>query len=404
MPLTLKRRDLLHVSAAAGLTAVSALRVSGANERIRAGVIGLGRRAVKLQGFLADRRDLDIVAICDIWDQRIAAFQVKVPQARTYRDHRKLLDSGDVDVVFIATPDHWHAPMAIDAAKAGKDIYVEKPLTLRSEEGPQVVRACRVNQRICQVGTQQRSGIHYLEARERYLKTGKLGRIPIVRTWWFDSGNSSLKGDHAAPPGMERKPADLDWTRYLGQVKWRDWDPKQYFNFRAYLDFGGGKITDDGVHLIDTAHHFMERDNPVSANALGGIYSLPDGRTAPDTVTAALEYPDKFVVTFDNANVPSPIEPAVEFLGSDGRLLISRSEYVYHSAEKGAPPVIVKAEHDQAVDHIENFLSCCRSRKAPNCDVYHGHRSAQAAHLLTMSYVQQRRIRFNPDVEEVLPA
>src|SRR5215469_6955391 len=112
MPLTLKRRDVLHVSAAAGLTTVSALGVSGANERIRAGVIGLGRRAVKLQGFLADRRDLDIVAICDIWDQRIAAFQVKFPQARTYRDHRKLLDSGDVDVVFIATPDHWHAPMA----------------------------------------------------------------------------------------------------------------------------------------------------------------------------------------------------------------------------------------------------------------------------------------------------
>jgi predicted dehydrogenase len=225
----------------------------------------------------------------------------------------------------------------------------------------------------------------------------------LVRTGWIDPGNSSEKGAHAPPQGMERKPEDLDWDRFLGRVKWREWDPKQYFNFRAYLDFGGGKITDDFVHLIDTVHQFMGQDNPIAASAMGGIYSLLDGRTAPDTVSGALEYPGKYLVTFDNANVPSPAEPGVEFMGSDGRLRITREDYSYFTAEKNPPPaVVVKAERDQALDHIDNFLSCCRSRKEPNGDVYIGHRSAQAAHLLAMACVQQRRIRFDPNTEQVL--
>jgi predicted dehydrogenase len=375
----------------------------GANDRIRAGMIGLGKRALKLQTFLAARNDIDIVAICDVWDRRTQEFQPKAPAARAYRDHRKLLESSDIDAVFIATPDHWHAPMAIDAANAGKDIYVEKPLTLKMAEGPAVVRAVRLNERICQVGAQQRSGSHYVEACERYLKSGKLGKIPMVRTWWHDNGNSSIVGGHAVPPGMANKPDDLDWNRFLGSVAWRDWDPKQYFNFRAYLDFGGGKITDDFVHLIDTVHHFMGQDNPIAASALGGVYSLLDGRTAPDTISGALQYPGQYVVTFENANVPSPGEPGVEFMGTEGRLLITREDYSYFLPEKSAPAsVVVKAPRDQAIDHIDNFLACCRSRKQPNGDVHIGHRSAQAAHLLTLSYVQQRRIRFDPDTEQVL--
>jgi predicted dehydrogenase len=393
----------LKISAAMSASAASSSRVLGANDRIRASMIGLGRRAANLRRFLGTRSDIDIVAICDIWDRRIQQFKTVAPQARTYRDHRKLLESSDIDVVFIASPDHWHSPMAIDAANAGKDIYVEKPLTLKMEEGPAVVRAVRLNKRICQVGAQQRSGGHYLEASERYLKTGKLGKISMVRTWWIDPGNSSEKGAHAPPPGMERKPEDLDWDRFLGRIKWREWDPKQYFNFRAYLDFGGGKITDDFVHLIDTVHQFMGQDNPIAASAMGGIFSLLDGRTAPDTVSGALEYPGKYLVTFDNANVPSPAEPGVEFMGSDGRLRITREDYSYFTAEKNPPPaIVVKAERDQALDHIDNFLSCCRSRKLPNGDVHIGHRSAQAAHLLVMACVQQRRIRFDPNTEQVL--
>jgi predicted dehydrogenase len=403
MTQALNRRDLLRLSAAASLTAASANRAMGANERIRAGIIGLGRRAVKLQSFLAARRDVEIVAICDIWDRRTREFQAKVPAARAYREHRKLLESPDIDVVFIATPDHWHSPMAIDAANAGKDIYVEKPLTRRMTEGPAVVRAIRLNKRVCQVGTQQRSGGHYLEACERYVNSGKLGKITIVRTFWYDNGNSSVKGAHAPLPGTENKPEDLDWDRFLGNVAWRDWDPKQYFNFRAYLDFGGGKLTDDFVHLVDTVHHFMGQDNPIAASAIGGIYTLLDGRTAPDTISGVLQYPGQYLVTFEHSNVPSPTEPAVQFFGTEGRLYISRDDYSFYPPEKNAPAsVVVKAAHEQEIDHLENFLACCRSRKQPNCDVHAGHRSAQAAHLLNLSYVQQRRIRFDPDTEQVL--
>src|SRR5262249_36920366 len=152
-------------------------------------------------------------------------------------------------------PDHWHAPIAIDALNAGKDVYVEKPLTLRIEEGPKVIRAARMNERICQVGAQQRSGTHFIQARDEYLRKNRLGKVNLVRTWYFDGGaymgrsrnparsdpaSPIPTGGHRVPPGMEKQPADLDWKRFLGTVKWRSWDPAQYFNFRNYMDFSGG--------------------------------------------------------------------------------------------------------------------------------------------------------------------
>jgi predicted dehydrogenase len=280
-------------------------------------------------------------------------------------------------------------------------VYVEKPLTLTIEEGPRIVKAARVNERICQVGMQQRSGQHYLQAKREYFDTGKLGKITLARTWWH--GNSYHL--RRAPVSLQSRPSNLDWAHFLGPVKWRDYDPQQYFNWRAYLDFGGGQVTDLFTHWIDVVHMFMEgSDIPSSAVAAGGVYHYKDGRTAPDTINVLLEYPAGFTATFEATLAPGIAGAAIEMCGTDGRLYIDRGRYEYRPAGRNAQPVVVKAApQDMTLDHVKNFLQCVRSRKLPTGDVQIGHRSAQASHLGNIAYVQKRRLEFDPIREEILP-
>jgi predicted dehydrogenase len=195
----------------------------------------------------------------------------------------------------------------------------------------------------------------------------------------------------------------MDWARFLGPVKWRDYDPQQYFNFRAYLDFGGGQVTDLFTHWIDVVHMFMDQDDPISAVAAGGVYHYKDGRTAPDTIHVLLEYPKEWTATFEATLAPGIRGAAVEMCGTEGRLYITRQEFQFWPNERNAQPIVVKNQVEQTVEHVANFLDCCRSRKLPNGDVYIGHRSAQASHLGNIAYLQKRRLRFDPAREEILP-
>ena len=395
----ISRRDVFRVSAgtAMAMTAASYSRIKGANDKINLGLIGAGGRGRGVMGTFLKTGQVDVTAVCDVYAERIDRAIQAAPGAKAFSDHRKLLESKPVDAVLIATPDHWHALTAIDALNAGKDVYVEKPLTLKIEEGPLIVKAARVNDRVCQTGMQQRSGGHYIQARDEFIKKGKLGKITLARTWWHGNGAHLMK----AP--VKDKPTNLDWSRYLGPVKWREWDPPQYFNFRAYLDFGGGQVTDLFTHWIDVVHMFMEQDNPVSASAAGGVYHYKDGRTAPDTINVLLEYPQQWTATFEATLAPGITGAGVEMCGTEGKLLITRGRFEFTPAGRDAKPTVVKAERDQTIDHVENFLDCCRTRKRPNGDVYIGHRSAMASHLGNIAYVQKRQIHFDPDREAILP-
>jgi predicted dehydrogenase len=393
----LSRRRAIRLGAA--MTAASYSRVMGANERVQLGLIGCGGRGTGVMGTFMNTNQVDVTAVCDIYGDRIDRAQQKATKAQGFTDHRKLLASKNVDAVLIATPDHWHSGCAIDALNAGKDVYVEKPLTLTIEQGPPIVKAARENNRVCQVGMQQRSGQIYLQAKREYFDTGKLGKVTLARTWWHGNGAHLQK----APARLAEQPSNLDWARFLGPVKWHDWDPQRYWNFRAFLEFGGGQVTDLFTHWIDVVHMFMGQDNPISASAAGGILHYKDGRTAPDTINVLLEYPSEWTATFEATLAPGITGAAVEMCGTLGKLLITRSQFEFQSIEKGAPPVIVKSPRDQTIDHVENFLDCCRSRKLPNGDVYIGHRSAAASHLGNIAYLQRRRLRYNPDREEILP-
>jgi predicted dehydrogenase len=312
----------------------------------------------------------------------------------------------ELNAVLIATPDHWHSRIAIDALNAGKDVYVEKPLTRTIDEGPNIVKAARVNDRVCQVGMQQRSGKHYLQAKKEYLDTDKLGKITLARTWWHGNGYHLRK----APASLQTKPSNLDWAHFLGPLKWRDYDPQQYWNWRAYLDYGGGQVTDLFTHWIDVVHMFMGQEIPKSGSAAGGVYAYKDGRTAPDTINVLLEYPTEFTATFEATLAPGITGAAVEFCGTKGRLYIDRGRFEFHEPGRNAPPpVVVEAERPGrgidalTLDHVKNFLECVKTRQRPNGDVLIGHRSAQASHLGNISYVEKRRIDFDPVREEILP-
>jgi predicted dehydrogenase len=391
-----RRAFLRGVTAA---TALSYSRVFGANDRVQLGLIGCGERGRSDMGKFIKAGNTDVVALCDIYGAQIDRAKQDAPNARSFTDHHALLALKDVDVVLIAVPDHWHATIATDALNAGKDVYVEKPLTLKIEEGPVIVKAARLNNRICQVGMQQRSGKHYLEAKRLYMDTGKLGKITLARTWWHGNSYHLRK----APASLQTQPANLDWAHFLGPLKWRDWDPQQYWNWRAYLDFGGGQVTDLFTHWIDVVHMFMGQDNPISASAAGGVYNYKDGRTAPDTINVLLEYPSQFTATFEATLAPGITGEAVEMCGTEGRLWIDRSRYEFHPPGRNAQATVVQASSDLDLDHVQNFLECVRTRKLPNGDVLIGHRSAQASHLGNLSYMQKRRIDFDPIREEILP-
>ena len=397
----LYRRDLFRGAAGTALAAATASygRLLGANDKIRLGLIGCGGRGRSVMKAFQENPSVSVAAVCDVYSERIDQVLETAEGARGFRDHRKLLDQSDVDAVLVATPDHWHAGIVIDAARAGKDIYVEKPLTLKIEEGPEIVKQVRLHERVCQVGMQQRSAKHYLRAKQEYFDTGKLGKITVARTWWHGNG-AHLR---LAPESLQTQPSNLDWARYLGPVKWREYDPQQYFNFRAYLDFGGGQITDLFTHWIDAVHMFMEQDDPVSAVAAGGIYHYKDGRTAPDTIHVLLEYRQEWTATFEATLAPGLKGAGIEVVGTEGRLWIDRSKFEFYPPEGDAVPTVVEAEGNMTVDHVNNFLDCVRTRQRPNGDVWVGHRSAQASHLGNIAYLEKRRLKFDPDREEILP-
>jgi predicted dehydrogenase len=396
--LNLPRREF--VRAAAAVTAASYSRVLGANDRISLGVIGTGDRGRYVMGQFQKTGKVDVRAVCDVYAQMIDMAKQRAPEAQVFSDHRKLLDFKSLDAVLIATPDHWHAQTAIDALNAGKDVYVEKPLTLTIDEGPLIVKAARVNERVCQVGMQQRSGKHYIRAKQEIVDAGKLGKVTLARTWWH--GNTYHL--RRAPGSLQQKPSNLDWARFLGPVKWREYDGQQYFNWRAYLEFGGGQITDLFTHWIDVVHMLLGPEIPISAVAAGGVYHYKDGRTAPDTINVLLEYPQEFTATFEATLAPGVRGEAVELCGTQGRLWIARDRYEFQTAGRGTPIEVTKAEPgDMTLDHVNNFLDCVGSRQKPNGDVLIGHRSAQASHLGNIAYVQKRRLAFDPVREEILP-
>ena len=398
--MSLSRRSFLSstaasVAAAAALKPASAsARVQGANDRVRVGVIGTGRQGqTVMRGHLA-LPDVEIVALCDVYEPNLQLGAKLAPQARPVKDFRTILDDKAIDAVIVATPDHWHALQTVMACQAGKDVYVEKPTSVVIAEGRKMVQAARKYNRVVQVGTQQRSAAHFQQA-AKLIQDGAIGKIASVRCWNF--GNQAPDGIGNPPDG--EPPAGLDWDAWLGPAPKRPFNPNRFgvfprvfSHFRWFWDYAGGMMTDWGVHHIDIAHMAMNVDAPTIVNAVGSKFVLTDNRETPDTIIATYTYPG-FVMTYENRTTNgrqiNDHGSGLEFYGTEGTLFVDRQGFDITPESRREEGQFVDrmlsrrqiATTPDNPSHARNFVDCIKSRKAPICDIEIGHRSSSAALL-----------------------
>ncbi|MCC7499902.1 MAG: Gfo/Idh/MocA family oxidoreductase [Bryobacterales bacterium] len=378
------RRQFLKNTAVA--TALSQTRVLGANDRVRIGCIGTGGRGRYLLEKATRVGGIEIVALCDVYEpRRMEAREKLAPQADLYVDHHQLLARKDIDGVVIGSPDHWHTPMTIDAVRAGKDVYVEKPVTHAIPEGEQLIQAVRATRQIVQVGYQQRSWDHFQMGRE-IVRSGKLGKVSLVLSSWYQNYIASAKLTTVFDQNK------LDWKRFLGNAPQRPFDPYRFGKWRMFWDYGGGHLTDLYSHFGDVIQWYMANDTPVSVAANGGIYFL-DYPECPDTITAAYDY-GRFAVTYTGTLNGSLEGGSITFRGSQALMRITRDGFAVYAegvipiekTQHPAPVIEMRSQADGSQPHVANWLDCIRSRKEPNCPVEPAVAAARAAHLGNMAY------------------
>jgi predicted dehydrogenase len=384
-----RRSFLKHsAAAAAGLATfgVSAAQARDANETLTIGCIGTGGRCRTLMQSLVKIPKVRIGAVCDIYDGNLeAGRKLADPKAFSTKHYKELLERKDLDAVLIGTPDHWHVPMTIDACAAGKDVYVEKPLTHSLAEGAPVIEAVKKYKRIVQVGTQQRSMDHFIKARD-IVRAG-IGKVHKVHLTW------NRNSDRARKPANTIDPKEVDWKAFLGNAPDQPFDGYKLLAYwRFFWDFGGGILTDLMVHFIDVVHWYMEVDHPLKATTIGDNYTSKGLWETPDTIQTLLVYPGDLQVYFEGTFCNARNGAMLEFMGSDATLYLDRGRYeVYPERDRRKADEMILGTGKKGQDfydkpdgellHLTNWIDCVRSRKAPNCPVEAGVGSASAAHL-----------------------
>ena len=382
------RRNFLIAS---GLTALASTRVLGANDTLRIGVIGAGGRMNDLLN-AADRAGnypYQIVAVSDVYGPRRDSVKERSKGlATTHADFREVLDQ-QLDAVFIGSPDHWHVPMAVAALAAGKDVYLEKPVTHTVEEGTALINAVRSSKRILQCGMQQRSWSHFRDAVD-LIQGGSIGRVPQVRTYWWQNYQ----------PGSNFRPVDsqaLDWKQWLGNAPAQPFAEEKFYRWRWFWNFGGGAMTDLCTHWIDVVHWAMKSDTPRQVHMLADKYVFEQW-DCPDTVQAAFRYPG-FDVVYEGMMASSIDDGGLEFRGTEGTLKLNRSGFSVHRegvSAKDNPVVKADSFRDGTITHMQNFFDCVKSRKEPNAPVETGIAAARAGQIANLAYQRGGQISWPP--------
>ncbi len=363
-----------------------AVNVLGANDQLRIGVIGVGGRAQALMRALARIPNVRIAAVCDVWDQAVAAGRkLAAAGAFSTKRYQDILDRKDIDAVLIGTPDHWHSPLTIAACDAGKDVYVEKPLTHALNEGRAVIEAANKHDRIVQVGMQQRSMPQYQKALE-IVKAGRLGQVHKAHLTW------NRNTDRMRRTRENIDPKTVDWKTFLGNAPDQPFDEYRFRNWRWFWDFGGGIFTDLMVHQIDIVHWLLGLDHPTQALSAGTDAASKGVWQTPDSVQTLLSYPNDLTVYFDGTFSNARNGEMIEIMGTDGTLYLDRGRYELHpERNKGKYEELVIGSGPRGRDfyeqpdgellHLANWVECVRSRKKPIAPVEAGVSAAAAAHL-----------------------
>ena len=406
-----RRRFAKTIAVAGVATALDRMRVKGANDRIRLGFIGLGNRGDQVLDAFLTHQDAEVVAICDLWQPYLDFAAKKIGgNPKQFKDYRRLLELKDVDAVVIATPDHWHALQTIHACQAEKDVYTEKPLSLRVAEGRKMVEVARRYKRVTQVGLNRRSSPMCKEAAD-FLRGGGIGIITAIRTFHIQNEWPAGIGN----PPDEEPPAGFDWEAWLGPAPKVPYNRNRaFYRFRWFYDYSGGQLTNFGAHFVDFAHWALGHDAPLAVTAMGAKLAMDDNREIPDTLEVLWTYPGGTLVTFSqfnaNAAPADRRQGIVEVRGTKGTFHLSYEGYEivpeeindkvfpaltpldrslsreYSSGRKPAMAPRKGAGDDGTTLHARNFLDCIRSRKPCNCDIEIGHRSTSATLIANVAH------------------
>ncbi len=401
----LGRRSFLRRTAAAGvgaltLPAIASIpgRVLGANEKVVMGLIGSGGRG---RGVMRTHMRLgaEFSAVCDIYKPNLYAGLKEAGQkAEAFSDYRQLLDRKDVNAVLIGSPEHWHAPMLMDAVAAGKDAYCEKPMSHSIEEGLRMVKTVRTSDRIVQIGMQRRSTPSVIQARDLIKECGE---IYLVKAYW--------NWDYAQPLNNAPIPEELDWKAFIGPAPWHEIEPMRFRHWRYFWDYSGGNCTDQGTHLMDVIQWFMGVGAPRSAVCQGDVYVMKGAQT-PDVFSAVFEYPGFLATwTLDYANAHDN-GWNIQFLGRKATLWLDNvGARLFEPTGKGT--TFGRSEKQSVIkeapgslsdeDHVKNFLECVKTRTEPNAPVEVGHIAVCGPHLANVAFLQGTKANLNEDTTMV---
>jgi predicted dehydrogenase len=394
-----------------GMTAAAYSRIAGANDRMQIAIVGPGAHGTGLiRGFHRFHTELnaEMVAVCDLWTRRLDAAGALVKELSgreptKIAQYEKVLELKELDGVILATPDHQHSRQLVQAIRAGKDVYCEKPMGNVLSEVKAAYRTAKASKQVVQLGTQAMSNGNYQAARE-FVRSGKLGAISRV------SHEGSFNGPRWRPiPAVkEIRPQDTDWRAWLMGRKYRPFDPQLYFEFRLYREFSNGICDQWLTHAVAGVHHIMDDHFPVSVTANGGVMLYKDGRENPDTFHATFLYPRGFVFDY-GAMFGNDYPGHIRYYGQNGTIERGTGEgagYLVRALGGGTRPEKVREDIPlkpvNPTHHMRNWLECMRTRKTPNADLLSGYAHSVVSMMAARAELTGKRIFWDAKREEIV--
>jgi predicted dehydrogenase len=381
----LNRRQWMTATAA---SALSYQRIQGANDRIRIGLIGAGGRGTYVARLFKETGQCDIASICDVYVPNLERGREQLnPDARSHLDYHDLLAEPDIQGVVIGSPDHWHVPMTMDAMKAGKDVYVEKPLTHNVAEGRELMRFAEGRKERVQVGYQQRNTPTFEQVKD-LVAAGRFGDITLIQASW----HSGQLGAVERMDSFDFKPDSIDWKRWLGPAPERPIEKIRFRVWRYFWDYGGGSVTDLMSHWVDAIHWIMDDEVPTHIAAFGDNVATPE-LDCPDTVVAQMTYPKRFQLSYRNSVFGGKDSYGIAIHGSKAWAHFNRQNLVLWdlTRERQTTPALQVNDIDGTPHHVLDFLDCMRTRRQPRSDIASAVRSAEVSHR-TNQAIRSRQV------------
>lgn len=396
------RREFLKDTSILATVALAGQSLAQSPDRIRVGVIGVRGRGNEVARAFDESGAYEIRTLCDCDEACYTRAMEKIgskikSQPKFEKDFRRVLEDKEIDAVVIATPDHWHGAMALLALDAGKHIYLEKPVSFTIAEGAAMVKASRVRPaQAFVVGSQQRSGPHFVDARE-FIKSGGLGKVGFARAWITQNRDVlDIIPDSNPPSGM-------DYEMWVGPAPMRPYNENlSHYNWRFAMDYGTGETGNWGAHWLDIVRWFLDLDLPTRVMATGGTHVVRDAKQTPDTLTSLFEF-DALTVVWEQRiwteSKLNAMSSGAEFQGEKGALFISRDGWGFHPRDGETQS---HSGSELMVPHVANFHACITQGATPTASIEDGHKTATMGHLAHISAAVGRAIQFDPLTQSVV--